>query len=74
MSEFYQELKSTPIKAEALRKAQLDMLQEKVYVEGTKIRGSKIEVELPADTSEAELQNFNHPFYWSGFTIIGNPW
>lgn len=74
MSEFYQELKSTPIKAEALRKAQLDMLQQKVYVEGTKVRGSTVEVELPIDTNEAESQNFNHPFYWAGFTIIGNPW
>ena len=74
MSEFYQKLKSTPIKTEALRKAQLDMLRKQVYVEGTKVRGSAIEVNLPADTSQAEAQNFNHPFYWSGFTIVGNPW
>ncbi|MCC0176282.1 CHAT domain-containing protein [Waterburya agarophytonicola K14] len=74
MSEFYQELRSTPIKAEALRKAQLSMLQQKVYVEGTKVRGSAIEVDLPSNTARAELQNFNHPFYWAGFTIIGNPW
>ena len=74
MSEFYQELKSTTIKSEALRKAQLNMLQKKVYVEGKKVRGSGIEVDLPTDTTEAELQNFDHPFYWAGFTVIGNPW
>ena len=74
MSEFYQELKSTPIKAEALRIAQLNMLQKKVYVENAQVRGSEIEVTLPPNTSEMELQNFDHPFYWAGFTIIGNPW
>ena len=74
MSEFYQKLKSTTIKSEALRKAQLNMLQKKVYVEGKKVRGSGIEVDLPTDTTEAELQNFDHPFYWAGFTVIGNPW
>ena len=74
MSEFYQQLRNTPIKSEALRKAQLNMLKEKVYVEGTKVKGSEVEVNLPADTSELESENFNHPFYWAGFTIIGNPW
>ena len=74
MSEFYQQLKSTPIKSEALRKAQLNMLQQKVYVEGTQVKGSQVALNLPPDTAEAEVQNFNHPFYWAGFTIIGNPW
>jgi len=74
MSEFYQELKLTAIKSEALRKAQLNMLQKKVYVEDKKVRGSGIEVDLPPDTTDQELQNFDHPFYWAGFTIIGNPW
>jgi CHAT domain-containing protein len=74
MSEFYQQLKSNPIKAEALRLAQINMLQRKVFVEGQKIRGSEIEIDLPDNTNQVESQNFNHPFYWAGFTIIGNPW
>jgi CHAT domain-containing protein len=74
MSEFYQQLKSTPIKAEALRLAQINMLKRKVFVKGRKVRGSELEIDLPQDTDEAQSQNFNHPFYWSGFTIIGNPW
>ena len=74
MSEFYQELKSTAIKSEALKKAQLNMLQKKVYVKDKKVKGSGIEIDLPSDTSDRELQNFDHPFYWAGFTIIGNPW
>ncbi|MEL6928282.1 MAG: CHAT domain-containing protein [Cyanobacteria bacterium J06600_6] len=76
MSEFYQELKSTPIKAEALRQAQLKMLQKRVFVEGNQIRGSDVEVEvdLPEVGTETKPLNFNHPFYWAGFTIIGNPY
>ena len=74
MSQFYQKLKSTPVKSAALRAAQISMLKQKVFVEGTKIRGSEIKIDLPASTSEDESQNFAHPFYWAGFTIIGNPW
>lgn len=74
MSEFYQQLKSTPVKAEALRRAQISMLTKKVYVEGTKVIGSGVEINLPKDISQLETQNFDHPFYWAGFTLIGNPW
>lgn len=74
MSEFYQQLKSTPVKAEALRKAQVNLLNKKVFVEGTRVRGSQVAVNLPATTTEEESQNFDHPFYWAGFTVIGNPW
>ena len=74
MSEFYQQLKSTPIKVEALRKAQLKMLQKQVFVEGDRVRGSDVELDLPEMTAEAKSLNFNHPYYWSGFTIIGNPY
>ena len=74
MSEFYQQLKLTSIKSEALRKAQLNMLQQKVYVEENEVRGSKIKVNLAPNINDVELQNFDHPFYWAGFTIIGNPW
>ena len=74
MSEFYQQLQSTNIKAEALRKAQMRMLQQEVFVEGNKVRGSAVEVDLPETVFQTEAQNFSHPFYWAGFTLIGNPW
>ncbi|WP_083892501.1 CHAT domain-containing protein [Pleurocapsa sp. PCC 7319] len=74
MSEFYQKLKSIPVKAEALRQAQISMLKKKVYVEENKVKGSAVEVNLPASTIETQSENFDHPFYWAGFTIIGNPW
>ena len=74
MSEFYQQLRSTNIKAEALRKAQMRMLQQEVFVEGSKVRGSQVEVDLPKTIFQTEAQDFSHPFYWAGFTLIGNPW
>ena len=74
MSEFYQQLRSTNIKAEALRKAQMRMLQQEVFVEGSKVRGSVVEVDLPDTIFKTEAQDFSHPFHWAGFTLIGNPW
>ena len=74
MNEFYQELKSTPIKAKALRQAQLKMLHQQVFVQGNRIRGSDVELDLPEISTEAKPIDFNHPYYWSGFTIIGNPY
>ena len=74
MSEFYQQLQDTAIKAEALRKAQIKMLKKEVFIEGTRVRGSTVEVDLPAVDATAKPQNFSHPYYWSGFTLIGNPW
>ncbi len=74
MSEFYQKLKSTPIKAKALRQAQIAMLKKEVFVEDREIRGSQFPVSLPSTITETEAQNLDHPFYWAGFTIIGNPW
>lgn len=74
MSGFYQQLKSNPIKSAALRQAQINLLQGKVFVEGNSVRGIDLEVSLPTVTTAAVPPNFSHPFYWAGFTIIGNPW
>lgn len=74
MSEFYQQLKLTSVKAEALRKAQLAMIEGKVSVTNGILRGSQISIALPSVLTEVEAQNLAHPFYWAGFTIIGNPW
>lgn len=74
MSEFYQELKSTAVKAKALRQAQINMLTKKVFVEDSVVKGSGVQLNLPQEISDQQTDNFNHPFYWAGFTIIGNPW
>ena len=74
MSGFYQQLKSTPIKSAALRQAQIDLLREKVSLAGNRIKGLDVEINLPVTITKQAEQNFSHPYYWAGFTIIGNPW
>lgn len=73
MSEFYHYLKDAPIKTEALRQAQLDMLKGRVNLKSSQalrgLRGS-----LPVELTEFETTDLSHPYYWAGFTLIGNPW
>ncbi len=73
MIQFYQQLKTTPIKAEALRQTQIAMLKQQVSLKNNPaIRGSS---SLPADVvATFDSQELSHPFYWAGFTLIGNPW
>lgn len=74
MSGFYQQLKSTPIKSAALRQAQVDLLRGNVSIAGNQIKGLDVEIDLPVAITESAKQDFSHPYYWAGFTIIGNPW
>ncbi|MEG4809361.1 CHAT domain-containing protein, partial [Microcoleus sp. F8-D1] len=74
MSEFYGQLKTAPIKAEALRQAQLAMLRQEVRIEGGMLHTSVGNVPLPPELANVESQNFSHPYYWSAFRMIGNPW
>jgi CHAT domain-containing protein len=76
MTEFYSQLSDAKIKAEALRQAQLAMLRGEVRIEGGKLLGSKElgGVTLPAESLKEGEHNLTHPYYWSGFTMIGSPW
>ncbi|MCL2925980.1 MAG: CHAT domain-containing protein, partial [Trichodesmium sp. MAG_R04] len=76
MTEFYVHLNNVKVKAEALRQAQLAMLRgEVVITEGNLIisRGNMV-VELPPNLRNLGNLKFSHPYYWSGFTMIGSPW
>lgn len=80
MQEFYDRLRkdsenSPPtIKAEALRQAQLAMLKGEITLEEGQILSTRgTNVPLPPELSELE-ENFSHPYYWAGFTMIGSPW
>ncbi|HLP88047.1 MAG TPA: CHAT domain-containing protein, partial [Nostocaceae cyanobacterium] len=78
MNEFYTNLNTATIKAEALQQAQIAMLSGKVNVESDRFVGSKASIPLKPEES-AYLRNniegnFTHPFYWAAFTIIGSPW
>ncbi|HBB30922.1 MAG TPA: hemagglutination activity domain protein [Cyanobacteria bacterium UBA9273] len=74
MTKFYEQLKSTPIKAEALRQAQLAMIRGQVRIESGKLRSDREEVPLPPALAGLNNQQLNHPYYWAAFTMIGNPW
>lgn len=74
MAEFYRDLRSAPIKAEALRQAQLAMLNKKVRVEEGQLRGSGSPLTLPPELAGGDNFDFSHPYFWSGFTAIGSPW
>ncbi|WP_341730411.1 CHAT domain-containing protein [Microcoleus sp. EPA2] len=76
MSEFYQQLKTAPIRAAALRKAQIAMLRGDVRLEGGQLRGSSRGggVDLPPSLRGFADTNLSHPFYWSAFVMVGSPW
>ncbi len=75
MSQFYHELQQAPIKAEALRQAQLAMISGQVKLEGDPVISnlSSLTV-LPEEGDPPQNIGLDHPYYWSAFTIIGNPW
>ncbi|OCR02004.1 hypothetical protein BCD67_22485 [Oscillatoriales cyanobacterium USR001] len=74
MSEFYKQLRSANIKAEALRFTQMSMLSGKVRIERGKLLTEGGEFPLPPSLNGVEDTLFSHPYYWSGFTLVGNPW
>jgi filamentous hemagglutinin family protein len=74
MTEFYQQLRTAPIKAEALRQAQIAMLKGQVRLENGQLRWSGGEEPLPPELAELGNRNLSHPYYWAAFTMIGSPW
>ncbi len=66
MQEFYRELKIAPVKADALRDAQIKMIRH-----ADRIRSQLRDRRL---ASELANENLAHPFHWAAFTLIGNPW
>ncbi|WP_283766331.1 CHAT domain-containing protein, partial [Roseofilum capinflatum] len=75
MTQFYDYLRNAQLKSDALREAQLAMLRGEVRIEGGQLRASRGNVALPpvlaGNVAERPLA---HPYYWSGFTMIGSPW
>ena len=72
MGEFYDQLGSTLIKAEALRQTQLAMLQGNVKVDEGQVKLSNGEnLALPGEFPSGTLA-LSHPYFWSSFTLIGN--
>jgi filamentous hemagglutinin family protein len=74
MTTFYEKLRNAPIKAEGLREAQLAMLRGEVRVENGMLVTPGGSFALPPELTDARERDLTHPFYWSGFTMIGSPW
>ena len=74
MSEFYQQLLNTPTKAEALRQAQLSLLNNEVQVTRDRLVLSRGTTPLPESLNALSQEDLSHPFFWAGFTLISSPW
>jgi CHAT domain-containing protein len=74
MSEFYQQLKTASTKAEALQQAQIAMIQQKVHFDQGQLITSTNHLSLPSELQDLDDFKMSHPFFWSGFNLIGSPW
>ncbi|MBD2089036.1 CHAT domain-containing protein [Microcoleus sp. FACHB-1515] len=74
MIDFYQQLKTAPTKAEALRQTQLALLRNQLHLSSPTIQQAMRGIELPQQVEESIAGDLSHPYYWAGFTMIGNPW
>jgi filamentous hemagglutinin family protein len=74
MTKFYQQLRVTTTKAEALQQAQLAMLRGEVRLENGNLVTANGNIPLTAELRDLGDLPLNHPYYWSAFTMVGNPW
>jgi len=74
MSEFYAQLESHDLRFEALRQAQLSLLNGKTRIENNQLITSRGRIPLPEDWNLPNKAMLDHPFFWSAFTMVGNPW
>jgi len=74
MTNFYDQLTTAPIKAEAVRRTQLAMLRRQVRLEGGNLISDTRSTPLTRELTNLGDRNFSHPYFWSAFTLVGNPW
>ncbi|NEP12852.1 MAG: CHAT domain-containing protein [Symploca sp. SIO2C1] len=74
MGGFYHNLGESRFKTEALRQAQLAMLKGEIRLEEGQLVYGDQKIPLPAELGQLGDHDLTHPYYWSAFTIIGNPW
>ncbi|MEQ9667645.1 CHAT domain-containing protein [Coleofasciculus sp. G2-EDA-02] len=74
MTELYQQLKKAPIKAEALRQAQLALIRGEVKIENGELVTPNLRITLPEALAGIEDKELSNPYFWSAFTLVGSPW
>ena len=78
MNEFYRHLSSQnrTIKAEALRQAQLAMLQGNLGMDNGELTwlGDRPQSNVQEVSSNLPESSLSHPYFWAAFTLVGNPW
>lgn len=74
MAEFYRNLKTAPIKAEALRQAQIAMLKGQVRIVEGHLQSPGVNIVLPPALRGLENEDLSLPYYWAPFTVVGSPW
>lgn len=74
MSQLYPQLRTSITKAEALRQAQIAMIEGQVRLEKGQLQTVRGNIKLPPQLANLGNRNFTHPYYWSAFTVVGSPW
>ncbi|MEM7795379.1 MAG: CHAT domain-containing protein, partial [Cyanobacteria bacterium P01_C01_bin.118] len=75
MTYFYQHLQQQPVRATALREAQLAMLRGDLqFADGTLYGLDETPLSHFPELEYHGRWNFEHPFYWSTYTLVGSPW
>ena len=66
MQAFYQHSRQGVSKAEALRRAQIEMMSDGLLIPSGPVRALIHRLEIPANA------NWSHPYFWAPFFLIGN--
>jgi len=74
MNEFYRQLKPSTILATTLQKAQLSLLRGETHIDHATMRSLQKNQLITTVVNKIQPTQFSHPFYWSAFTLVGNPW
>ena len=74
MSEFYAQMEATDLRFDALRRAQLALMTGETRIENGNLITSRGEIDLPDEWNLPDEATLDHPFFWSAFTMVGNPW
>lgn len=74
MTEFYTQLSPTALRFKSLQQAQISLIQGNTHINNSILDTSHEDILLPAEWNLPASAEFSHPFYWAGFTMVGNPW